>query len=57
MKKYKTKNGEVKTKVVKVIKKMKKVTSGIVKGKRRSKCGECESCKVLEDCGKCSHCR
>ena len=62
VKKVRTKSGETKTKVVKIIKKMgvrKKPTEKctVVSGRRRVRCGVCEGCKIEEDCGVCRWCK
>lgn len=62
VKKVRTKSGETKTKVVKIIKKMgvrKKPTEkcAVVSGRRRVRCGVCEGCKIEEDCGVCRWCK
>ena len=63
VRKIKTKSGETKTKVVKIIKRIgvrKKKLEGmcpVVPGKRRARCGKCEGCLVTEDCGICRWCK
>ena len=62
VKKVRTKSGETKTKVVKIIKKMgvrKKPTEkcAVVSGRRRIRCGVCKGCKIEEDCGVCRWCK
>jgi len=62
VKKVRTKSGETKTKVVKIIKKMgvrKKPTEkcAVVSGRRRVRCGVCKGCKIEEDCGVCRWCK
>lgn len=61
VKKIKTKSGETKTKVVKIIKKMgiRKKAKGkcaVISGRRRVRCGQCKGCKVKDDCGVCKWC-
>ena len=61
VKKIRTKNGETKTKVVKIIKKMgvrkkPKDTCSVITGRRRVRCGTCKGCRIKEDCGICRWC-
>ena len=61
VKKIKTKSGETKTKVVKIIKKMgiRKKSKGkcaVISGRRRVRCGQCKGCRVKDDCGVCKWC-
>ena len=62
VKKIRTKSGETKTKVVKIIKKIGvrkkgKDTTPLVPGRRRSRCGNCRGCKITSDCGECRWCK
>lgn len=62
VKKFRTKNGETKTKVVKIIKKMgvkKKAADScaVVTGRRRVRCGNCRGCRIKNDCGDCRWCK
>lgn len=62
VKKFKTKSGETKTKVVKIIKKMgvrkkSKEACTVVTGRRRIRCGECKGCSIQDDCGECRWCK
>lgn len=62
VKKIRTKSGETKTKVVKIIKKIgvrKKgnETCKVVPGRRRSRCGNCRGCRIIDDCGVCRWCK
>ena len=61
VKKIRTKSGETKTKVVKIIKKIGVRKKGnesckVVPGRRRSRCGNCKGCKIIDDCGVCRWC-
>lgn len=60
MRKVKMKNGQIKKKLVKVIKKFKPVSSDgacpKVPGMRRTRCTECAGCLVKEDCAECVFC-
>lgn len=58
VKKIRTKSGETKTKVVKIIKKMGvRKKAKVVTGRRRIRCGSCSGCRVLDDCGTCRWCK
>ena len=62
VKKIRTKSGETKTKVVKIIKKIgvRKKGKGscpVVTGRRRSRCGNCRGCRITDDCGECRWCK
>ena len=62
VKKIRTKSGETKTKVVKIIKKIGVRKKGkdackVVPGRRRIRCGNCRGCKVTDDCGVCRWCK
>ena len=61
VKKIKTKSGETKTKVVKIIKKMgirkkAKDKCAVIIGRRRVRCGQCKGCRIKDDCGVCKWC-
>ena len=62
VKKIRTKSGETKTKVVKIIKKIgvrKKAKDAckVVPGRRRIRCGNCKGCRITDDCGVCRWCK
>lgn len=62
VKKIRTKSGETKTKVVKIIKKIGVRKKGkdsckIVPGRRRIRCGNCRGCRITDDCGVCRWCK
>lgn len=62
VKKIRIKSGEIKIKVVKIIKKIgvrKKVKDvcKVVLGRRRIRCGNCKGCRIIDDCGVCRWCK
>lgn len=62
LKKIRTKSGETKTKVVKIIKKIGvrkkgKDNTPLVPGRRRIRCGTCRGCRITDDCGDCRWCK
>ena len=62
VKKIRTKSGETKTKVVKIIKKIGVRKKGkdackVVPGRRRIRCGNCKGCRITDDCGVCRWCK
>lgn len=62
VKKIRIKSGEIKIKVVKIIKKIGVRKKGkdsckIVLGRRRIRCGNCRGCRIIDDCGVCRWCK